>query len=86
MCMSVISKVNSANQLKRSLKQEQNGKTVIDWELCQRLCFNHVNKWYQYKAETDRRKEREYSGSLLTRQTHMQVRRPDLIVVNKGKK
>ena len=31
---------------------------VIDWELCKKLKFDHINKWYMYKPESIRENEK----------------------------
>ena len=59
-------------------------RKMIRWELCKRLKFDHINKWYMLKPESVQEKE---THKILWDFDHpIPARRPDLVLINKKKK
>ena len=61
---------------------------VICWELCQKLKFDHVNKWYMHNLDSVKEKETlKLFWDFEIQTDHLiSARRPDLLIINKQKK
>ena len=47
----IISECNKLTQKEYKTRHDCMGK-VIHWELCKKLTFNHMNKWYMHNPES----------------------------------
>ena len=52
----IISKCNKLKQKEYTTRHNWKGK-LIHWELCKKLKFDHINKWYIYNLESVLKKE-----------------------------
>ena len=63
-------------------------RKVIHWELCKKLKFNHINKWYNHKHESilENEMHKIIWDILIQRNRPIPTRRPYLVLINKEKK
>ena len=61
---------------------------VIHWELCKKLKFDHMNKWYMHNPEyVQENKTHKLFWDFEIQSNHqISARRPDLIIINKKKR
>ena len=83
----VISECDKLAQKEYKTRHNWVGK-VIHWELCQKLKFDHMTKWYLHNPESVPENETRKLVWDFEIQTDHQIsdKRPDLIIINKKKK